>query len=1563
MGTRNPVEKSKYIDDRYKEYLRSSFSFGDSRLQELFEERLEEEDLFKGPYLDLSLPFKRGMSINELIEEGVVAKSFRKLNNVALDRPLYAHQEKSLRHIGAGRNAIVTTGTGSGKTEAFLYPILNELLFDLEAGNKEVGVRALFLYPMNALVNDQVSRVREILQEFPDITFGFFTGDTPETASEKDRAAYAQEADAVIPPNEILSRKEIRSAPPHLLFTNYSMLEYLMIRPNDYAIFSPERLANWKYVVLDEAHSYNGSLGIELSYLMRRLTALAQTKPRFILSSATLGEKGKSEDDIVSFANKLTSSTFAVGDIVFADRISYKLSPSPFPLTGEDYLAMHGNHSEIASVAQRVGVPSSDREDSEVLFDLLANAEDVATLYNLLKNGSKSVRNVSRRLPHLSEGQLVALIDLVNYAQKGGIEIFSLKYHSFVRPLAGAYISLGETPMLSLTKTNRIEESRAFELGNCRYCNAPYIIGKVLKNGETGVEYLIQNDEVDIYENYGDNVNAQVDFFLLEKTFEESEIDEESVEKCELCSKCGAIKPADSLNANMCDCEGAHQVIVYKVLAHADSDSFAYNNLNKCPCCGRTRNAGVIKSLNLGKDETTAILAQTLLESMDSAEQQAKKKTLSLSLGKAAVSTAGEEDDEQTKKQFLAFSDSRSQASFFATFLNANHSRMLRRRLIWKVLEDNGFRVMDVEELEAKLQALIRNGNLFDNDMSPFKNAWVTVLVELLRIDGQNSCEGKGLYHFELDLSPIIDQFEDLDVAEAFGGYGFTTCEDLASILQVVFYSFAVDYSAAGLSPEERQEYLPYRGTFDAVELKSSRSRKGVRSFLPINNKDNMVVRFVQRAFQCDNDTAIQVVEMLFKLGVDSGLFELDSSVRAYRIKSNRFVLKNYRNTDYYRCSRCGRITPHNVHGVCPSNRCDGTLSKVDPDEALSLDFYRKQYKTKKVERLVVEEHTAQLDRKTAKQYQNDFKNKKINVLSCSTTFEMGVDIGSLETVFMRNVPPTPANYVQRAGRAGRRADSSAYILTYCGATSHDYTYFVAPDRMISGIINPPYFDVLNKKIILRHLMAASLGFFFRNNPSYFESVDNLVFRGGIAAFKEYVGSKPQELVEYIDRKVIPEAEYAPFHGLKWFAEMDGNDEKLQHFEDSMQRMLKEYTTAQEEAKGSDDFDTAKYFSDQIEKLHKLRVIDSLSEYCVIPKYGFPIDVVDLEIYERGRPQKKYDLSRDLKIGISEYAPGSEVIVDKKKFASSYITLPRGSSLPRRYYCRCPKCDKLNVMITKGASEDCMYCGESLGSQQVNYFLEPVYGFKTGESRQSSFLKPKRTYSGEVNYLGGGSKDGRVLDLGGHLSVETTSNDELLVMNRSTFYFCKVCGYGEVSSSSGVPVPKMTQKHKNYRCYDCSNEELEAIRLGHRFQTDVAWLSVPMLDMSAPKAFQKALSFMYALIEGMCIALEIERTDVDALLEKNFNTGSFDILVYDNVPGGAGLVKRLMSKEAVVGSMREGLKKVSQDCCDEETSCYSCLRNYYNQSHHGSLKRRYARELIEQMLPDIESVTPTNIGA
>lgn len=1571
MKKLNPIERSKYIDEKYKDYLRSSFEFGKSNLQKLFIQQLEKEKLFKGPYVDLSFPFKRGKNLESLIEEGIVCQSFYRFQDINFTRPLYSHQEEAIRLIGSGRSAIITTGTGSGKTESFLYPILNELLFDVEKGNRDVGIRAIFLYPMNALVNDQIDRIRKILSNCPDITFGFFTGETPEHATSNTRKKLGEENDVVIPNNELVSREEIRENPPHLLFTNYSMLEYLLIRPNDYSIFEEERLNNWKYVVLDEAHSYNGSLGIELSLLLRRLTGFAPKKPQFILTSATLGQQGKSENDIIKFASSLTSANFDVKDIIFSKRITLS-TESKYRMLGTDYLQIKSalNNQEAINIISSKYIDNDSDNVKEILYEMLSRDENVHALSRILKNGSKDFNEIYGELnAYIDQDELIALIDIINAAEKDGIGLFDLKYHSFVRPLSGAYITYGKEPKLSLTKTNEIDGMKAFEIGNCRFCNSPYIIGKIQRKEESQMDYLLQNKEIDIYENYGNEEYVKIDFFLLENAINEDEVEKDILEEYEVCAKCGEIHAKENLNAKKCDCGDGFRFIVYKVLQkNEEKEDSIYNNIKQCPCCGHQGKSGVVKALNIGKDEGTALVAQMLYEAIDEGEEEIKTiKKLQL----RPMSQMLKPKNEKKTKQYLAFSDSRQQASFAAVFFDANHVRMLRKRLIWEMIKEQEYRELHVDELAAYLTEKIRTKDLFPNNMSAQKNAWAAILVDLLRVDGAYDGEGLGLYYFDLDLHEILNEFEDEQIEEAFAEYNCKmNKEELNILMQVVFSVFkvtpAISYVKSTLTQEEKKEVLEYRRFNNYVMLSCPKRQQGIRCFLPIKNEENMVVRYVKNVFGCNAQEAKGVLELVFSLLVQANdlvggekLLIKHEKKDAYQIDASRYVLKNYKTSKFYRCDKCGKLTPYNLRNKCSQDKCQGTLVEVNPDEVLENNFYRRQYKEKKIESIVIKEHTAQLDRKHAKEYQIDFKNKKINILSCSTTFEMGIDIGGLETVFMRNVPPTPANYVQRAGRAGRRKDSAAYILTYCGTGSHDFTYFSEPEKMISGIINPPCFNVLNKKIIVRHLMATSLGFFFRTYPQYFKNLDVLVIHGGgVDTFKNYISSHPKDLNDYINKKIIPEIQYDEYRDFKWIDEMGGDDEKLIHLVDSVMEMLNEFERAKKEALNSEKYEEANYFQKQIAALEKEDIITSLSKYSVIPKYGFPIDVVDLQIYQDGVPVNKYDMNRDLKVAISEYAPDSEVIVDGNKYTSKYITLKKHAEYPKNYFCTCPTCKRINIFLAQNDNAQCKYCGHPISTEAAEYYIEPVKGFKSGETRESTRLKPKRSYAGEVSYVGGGKTDDKRLVIGNTIGIETSSDDQLLVMNKSGFYMCPECGYSDIAKK-GPKTPITLKKHKNFKQFECKNDELVYLHLGHKFETDVARFTIPMLDSTEKISYPQALSFLYAFLEGVSIALGIERTDIDGVLELNLDMQSYDILLYDNVPGGAGHVKRLLDKNAIIKSLDASLNKISKDCCDENTSCYNCLRNYYNQSYHNKLQRKLAIDIIRKLLFEINGVVET----
>lgn len=267
----NPLIINSEISKRYLNYLKTTFQISDSDIREKFWKELENKDLIKGPILEITPPFKIGRSILDLIKEENFPESLQYLNQdeIPASRDLYLHQEKALlRSINDKRNIVVATGTGSGKTEIFMLTILNELFREKEQNKLSPGVRALILYPMNALVNDQLKRMRKLLKNNPEITFGRYTGETKEQKSKAlDNYRDLYGCDPI--ENELISREEMRKNPPHILLTNYAMLEYLLLRPEDNVFFDGNYSENWKFIVLDEAHTYNGAKGIEIAMLLQ----------------------------------------------------------------------------------------------------------------------------------------------------------------------------------------------------------------------------------------------------------------------------------------------------------------------------------------------------------------------------------------------------------------------------------------------------------------------------------------------------------------------------------------------------------------------------------------------------------------------------------------------------------------------------------------------------------------------------------------------------------------------------------------------------------------------------------------------------------------------------------------------------------------------------------------------------------------------------------------------------------------------------------------------------------------------------------------------------------------------------------------------------------------------------------------------------------------------------------------------------------------------------------------------------------------------------------------------
>ena len=257
----DPIKASEEIKDSYIDYITTTFNMADPEYEREFRRELQKEGaVAKGPFLDIGGSYETGHTLRDLIDSGKVSPLFAELEPVEesarelkLDRPLYRHQEAALMKASSGENLVVTTGTGSGKTESFLLPIINHLLREEETGTLGPGVRAIIIYPMNALANDQMKRMRALLKGYPQICYGVYNGNTEHTQSKalaEYRRTYRDAGGNPLDPapNEIISREVMQRTPPHILITNYSMLEYMMLRPKDDAVFSGAKL---KFIVLN----------------------------------------------------------------------------------------------------------------------------------------------------------------------------------------------------------------------------------------------------------------------------------------------------------------------------------------------------------------------------------------------------------------------------------------------------------------------------------------------------------------------------------------------------------------------------------------------------------------------------------------------------------------------------------------------------------------------------------------------------------------------------------------------------------------------------------------------------------------------------------------------------------------------------------------------------------------------------------------------------------------------------------------------------------------------------------------------------------------------------------------------------------------------------------------------------------------------------------------------------------------------------------------------------------------------------------------------------------------
>lgn len=1437
-----------------------------------------ERQLVNGPIVELDPSSKFGDRVRDLIKAGLLSDAFGRLPGgeyPLAERRLYTHQIAALKASNAGRSIVVASGTGSGKTEAWLYPVINGLLKFPGA-----GLRAIVLYPMNALADDQRRiRMRGLLSE-TSITYGEYTGNTPDDERDPDG-----EIDHNAPHNELQTRKKMRENPPNILITNPSMLEYLLLRPEDSRLFASAAL---EYLILDEAHTYRGAYGIELGHLIRRLKARLGVKAgslRAFVLSATID---RNVEAIARFASNLTGEVFETDNIFFGEHEPTKDVSAVAYRPAECYAVFTPEAiADVLKDPQRLGnIPGIDKFGTErvlsamaaqsgaqALWDLLYDDAHVIGLRDRLASGPRDIQTLAAEVfgPHDIDLDLTItrLVDAAATARegKGSAALLPARYHVFFRGLDGVRVcfnskhgQLGTGPY----------EIGAYYLENRDICDCGYPLWELLVCGDCAAWYL--RDRKDGSFNFGvddGSVEGTVHIIDADEEIDDGGPGDESATFCLVCRT-----PAG------CDCAPSLRRQVKHVSAKT------------CVNCG----GGNVMAVMTGTMAPTQVLAEALTTAQDPDPKHSGR---------------------GVGKKLLTFSDSRSSAAQFAAQLERAHRQHVQRAAIYQALRKAPDAV-GIDDLSRRVANVLKDHGVFKPSANNVSRAKAMIFAEFTA----SYASRRRLESLGLGASRVLLDSEPPNILATTIG----SVADAEALTQTLLQ--IMQYDSAVTKPELMSSLPGYAGARPDVHygLVAGKHRWTSPNAALHHRRRNRLFNLAARLV--GEEKADEVLTLVWKYAEADGV--LAGAGDRYQIDCDR--LEFFVPEHWFRCDNCRRITPWALSGGrgCATKNCHGRLVRVEsviqPDDHFTRNIINP------IEYLRIEEHTAQLDKPVARRIGADFRSGNVNILSCSTTFELGVDIGTLQSVFLRNVPPTVANYRQRAGRAGRARQGAAFLVTYCGPSPHDRVFFQNPNDIITGRLAVPEFNLKNQLLTGRHvnsLLLSSLWKVIAGNIGATRTVEQFFLRPEV---QSYINDWAASANPVLDKEL---KRYGSELGLN----LDGSVLRKTFAtslsaEGQFAKARLEELNALIPTLGGAAMQNA---SNELLRIRERRLIDYLSARAFLPSYAFPIYVVELRT-----PNKSVSLQRDRRIAIGEYAPGNQVVANKKLFNCMGIVLKGPTASARTpyldlWYCEhCQAAYKVNL-------NGCV-CGSPDALKHAQYIIPDGFMADMTKSEDDVVARVRREHARISQHVVSIGEEGTYLTVG-PVRARKFEGAEFLFINHGKpgekFSICLECGVrvrGRAQSS-----------HKTAYGRDCKGLLCRCF-LAHELVGEA--LSIQFDDQLGLVAPDEAIFYQtlsYALIEGISKALSIERRDLGVNVRRVNHQGRliWEIMVLDNVPGGAGYVAQIMTGDSLERSFREAAKIAACSNCPEESSCYACLRSIGNQSIHDRMQRGPAMRFLE----------------